>query len=118
MNKLFICLVLMSVGCASTGPAQVNPCKERSFDEWLSYYDLKTKANSTWPEKYGPAFFWLEDVAHACYPERFDHEVEEVEDEPAHSTRCRDLPSADLEPSYIAECDLLVSEPFDEIKMD
>ena len=71
MSKLIACLILFSVGCASTGVPNGNPCKERSFDEWLSFYDLKDKANSSWDEGYANAFGWLNDVAHVCYPDKF-----------------------------------------------
>jgi hypothetical protein len=71
MDKIILVSLMMCIGCASTGAPNGNPCKERSFDEWLSFYDLKDKANSSWDEGYRNAFVWLNDVAHACYPEKF-----------------------------------------------
>tara|TARA_R110000851_G_scaffold83770_2_gene182865 strand:+ start:71 stop:427 length:357 start_codon:yes stop_codon:yes gene_type:complete len=117
MNKLIACLILFSVGCASTGVPNGNPCEERSFDEWLSFYDLKDKANSSWDEGYAPAFVWLNDVAHACYPDRFDSYLAEVAEVAEEDTRCDELSSSDLEPSYLAECELLTLDSYEKIEI-
>lgn len=118
MNKLFVCLVLMCVGCASTNAPGGDPCKERGFDDWVSFYALRAKAQSSWDKAYAPAYGWLEDVARACHPERFDDGLEEVEDEPVHVHRCQDIPSEGFDPSYLAECDLLSMDSYDEIEIE
>ena len=74
MDKMILVALMMCVGCASTGAPGGNPCKKRGFDEWVSFYDLRDKAQSSWSEGYAPAYGWLEDVARACHPERFEKE--------------------------------------------
>ena len=70
----FSCLILLiTTGCATHSvPQRQDPCEERSFDEWFSFYELRDKANSNYPEGYRGAFTWLDSVARACYPDRFD----------------------------------------------
>jgi hypothetical protein len=66
---------VFSFGCATgSGPDISSICGKRSFDEWVSFYDLKDKATGSWPEGYGPAYKWLSLVAKECYPERFEGE--------------------------------------------
>ena len=68
-----------SFGCATgSGPDVSSICRERSVDEWVSFYDLKDKATGSWPEGYGPAYEWLSRVAKECYPERFEGEGDAV----------------------------------------
>ena len=74
MYKIILVALMMCVGCASTGAPGGDPCKKRGFDEWVSFYDLRDKAQSSWDEGYAPAYEWLEDVARACHPERFEEE--------------------------------------------
>tara|TARA_R110000824_G_scaffold283445_1_gene471807 strand:+ start:365 stop:730 length:366 start_codon:yes stop_codon:yes gene_type:complete len=110
--------VVLTTGCAgSNGPNQGNPCKERSFDEWLSFYDLKDKANSSWDEGYAHAFVWLEDVAHACYPDKFESDNEVVK-EISRTVTCSNLTSSDLELSYIAKCDILTLDSYRETEIE
>lgn len=70
----FSCLILLiTTGCATHSvPQRQDPCEERSFDEWFSFYELRDKASSSYPEGYRGAFTWLDSVARACYPDRFD----------------------------------------------
>lgn len=74
MYKIILVALMMCVGCASTGAPGGDPCKKRGFDEWVSFYDLRDKAQSSWDEGYAPAYEWLEYVARACHPERFEEE--------------------------------------------
>ena len=114
---VLLSIAVLSAGCAaSNGPSIGNPCKDRSFDEWLSFYELKDKANSSWDEGYAKAFVWLDDVAHACYPDKFNSDVPEVVDA-SKGLRCGELPSSDLEPSYIAECDLLTLDSYEKVEV-
>ena len=73
MSSLLL-ISVASVGCASSGgvPSVSSICNKRSFDEWVSFYDLRDKATSSWSEGYRPAYDWLEDVAKQCYPDRFE----------------------------------------------
>lgn len=82
MIKLSLCAkafvtttTILSLGCASgAGPNISSICVDRSFDEWVSFYDLRDKATGSWPEGYRPAYEWLSGVARECYPERFEGE--------------------------------------------
>lgn len=87
MDKIILVSLMMCVGCASTGAPGGNPCKKRGFDDWVSFYDLKDKAESSWNEGYQNAYRWLDEVARACYPERFEKEDDgNVEDEGNNET--------------------------------
>jgi hypothetical protein len=77
MDKFIVLTLMLCVGCASTGAPSGDPCKQRGFDEWVAFYNLMDQAESSWNEDYKHAFRWLEDVAAACYPERFETEGEE-----------------------------------------
>jgi len=78
MDKMIlVALMMMCVGCVSTGAPGGDPCKKRGFDDWVSFYDLRDKAESSWNEDYQNAYRWLEDVARACHPERFEEEEED-----------------------------------------
>ena len=44
---VLLTIAVLNVGCAgSNGPSMGNPCEERSFDDWLSFYQLKAKAKA------------------------------------------------------------------------
>ena len=75
VSKISISFFLIaSTGCATSGkgPSVYSLCQDRDFEQWVSFYDLKDKANSEWPDGYGPAYQWLESVAYECYPDRFE----------------------------------------------
>lgn len=80
MYKIILVSLMMCVGCASTGAPGGDPCRKRSFDDWVSYYALRDKAQSSWDEGYAPAYGWLEDVVRACHPERFEEEGDVSDD--------------------------------------
>ena len=115
---VLLAIAVLNVGCVGlSGPSIGNPCKERSFDDWLSFYQLKAKANSSWEGGYAGACNWLDDVARACYPDRFVVDDYEEEDLLVEDTGWDQAASSGFEPSYNAECDLLTFDSYEKIEI-